>query len=136
MFTAKDKMQANALTGVNLPTLQSNYLTACKIYGQRINTAVGSNPDIDINLPRDGRLLVGISIYQPYVDANDAPNYNLKINNTVFVQSTTTRALSVENLRSQLYYPLNVQLVGNDNISVSINGVTAAAFVDCVFYYI
>lgn len=122
--------------GMTKSEVQAQYITACKIYGQNINLVVGNNPAIDINLPRDGRQLIGISVYFDYNSNTENPLTTLNINNTIFIESVGFRALDLQNLRERMFYPLNIALSGNDRISLDINLVAANQVANFNFHYI
>ena len=122
--------------GKDLNEVRAEYTTGCKIYGQNVQLAVGNNPAIDINLPRDGRQLIGISVYHDYDSAAENPLSTLNINNTIFLESVGFRTFDLENLQSRMFYPLNISLSGNDRITLDINNVLAAATCSLNFHYI
>lgn len=121
--------------GMSLQQTQKAYTTAGKIYGQAINLSAGDNSQILIDLPKDGRQLIGVATYFNYANANENPRLNLHINNTTFLNGVGTRALEVENVGSALYFSLSLPLTGNDNIKVDINGVVNANTITVYFYY-
>ena len=45
------------------------------------------------------------------------------------------RAFDVENLREAMYYPLNLPLSGNDQITIDINAVGNAKIINLNFHY-
>jgi len=121
--------------GMSLNQSKDAYRLSRKLYGQQVNLQSGGNPEIDINLPKDGRLLLGLSIYLNYDNAAENPTLNLNVNNTKFINSTGVRAFDVENLREAMYYPLNLPLSGNDQITIDINAVGNAKVINLNFHY-
>jgi len=137
----KNRFAANAQfpgqqVGNTLDFVRNQYTTGEKIYGQTVNLASGSNVNIDVNLPKDGRLLLGVSFYTNYDNATENPTATLTVNNTKFIVSAGIRAMDIENLREAMYKPLNLALSGNDTISVDINVVGNAKPLQMQFYYI
>lgn len=122
--------------GESLDFVKNQYITAQKVYGQTQNLSSGSNVNIDINLPKDGRLLLGISFYLNYDNATENPTATLTVNNTKFIVQTGVRAMDIENLRERMYKDLNLSLSGNDTISMDINAVGNAKAIQMQFYYI
>lgn len=133
-FRAQQNYPGQA-TGMTLPQVQNKYTTCGKIYGQAINLSPGDNSRIHIDMPKDGRELLGISTYYNYANANENPRINLHINNTTFLNGVGSRALEVENVGSSLYFPLSLPLSGNDNITVDINNVNVNQTMTIYFYY-
>lgn len=122
--------------GMSKEQVQAQYILACKIYGQNLNLVVGNNPALDINLPRDGRQLIGISVYFDYDSATENPLTTLNINNTIFIDSVGFRTFDLTNLRERMFYPLNIALSGNDRIILDINLVAANKVANLNFHYI
>jgi hypothetical protein len=111
--------------GKDYNQVRAAYSTGRKLYSQRVNLNAGSNPAIDINLPKDGRILLGISLYYPYANTGDQPQLTLNINNTIIQQGAAFRQLDTTGLQSNVYYPIDVPLSGNDRITLDVIGVTA-----------
>lgn len=122
--------------GMSKEQVQAQYILQCKIYGQNLNLVVGNNPALDINLPRDGRQLIGISVYYDYDSATENPLTTLNINNTIFIDSVGFRTFDLTNLRERMFYPLNIALSGNDRIILDINLVAANKVANLNFHYI
>tara|TARA_R110000782_G_scaffold71711_3_gene143742 strand:+ start:1433 stop:1855 length:423 start_codon:yes stop_codon:yes gene_type:complete len=123
-------------TGMSLDQTRSAYILNKKIYGQAENLATGSNTAIDINLPKDGRLLIGISIYTDYDNAIENPTIDLYVNNTRFITATGARQVDITYLREQMFYPLNLPLSGQDTITMDINAVGNAKAISLQFHYV
>ena len=123
-------------TGNSLEQTRNEYIKNQKIYGQSVNLVAGSNPDIDINLPKDGRQLLGISVYIGGLTVLQNPNFDLIINNTRFVQSVGLRSISIETLQERQYTTLNLPLSGDDQIKLSINNGVAGTIAFFNFYYV
>lgn len=122
--------------GMTKEQVQAQYILQCKIYGQNLNLVVGNNPALDINLPRDGRQLIGISVYYDYDSTTENPLTTLNINNTIFIDSVGFRTFDLTNLRERMFYPLNIALSGNDRIILDINLVAANKVANLNFHYI
>lgn len=122
--------------GMTKEQVQAQYILQCKIYGQNLNLVVGNNPALDINLPRDGRQLIGISVYYDYQSTTENPLTTLNINNTIFIDSVGFRTFDLTNLRERMFYPLNIALSGNDRIILDINLVAANKVANLNFHYI
>jgi len=122
--------------GQSLQQVREQIIYMPKAYGQRINVNVGSNPANDINLPRDGQKIIGISIYFPYANAAENPQLTLNVNNTIFLESIGFRSIDQEVIASSLFLPLDIPLAGNDRILIDINNVAAIARADVQIYYI
>lgn len=123
-------------TGNSLEQTRKDYILNQKIYGQAINLVAGINPDIDINLPKDGRQLLGISVYIGGLTPLQNPNFDLIINNTRFVQSVGLRTIFVETLQDKQYTTLNLPLSGDDQIRLTINNGVAGTTAFFNFYYV
>jgi hypothetical protein len=121
--------------GKSLEEVKADYILQRKAYGQTLALNAGSNPDIDINLPKDGRMLLGISCYAALTAATDNPTIDLEVNNTTFINSLGIRAIQVETLQEKMYYPLNLPLSGNDQITLDFAGVPAGLTVFMNFHY-
>jgi hypothetical protein len=122
--------------GQSLDQVRDQIIFMPKAYGQRINVNVGNNPANDINLPRDGQKIIGISLYYPYQNAGENPQLTLNVNNTIFLESIGFRSMDQETIQSRLFLPLDIPLAGNDRILIDINNVTAINRSDIQFYYI
>jgi hypothetical protein len=122
--------------GLTLDQVRNQTIFTPKAYGQRINVLTGNNPQNDINLPRDGQKIIGISLYYAYQNAGENPQLTLNVNNTIFLDSIGFRSIDQETMGSALFLPLDINLSGNDRIIVDINQVTNANRADLQFYYI
>ena len=111
-------------------------IEARKIYGQVIRLNTGDNVAIDINIPRDGRLICGLSIYIPYAGATDNPIFNLNINNTIFIQSVGLRTVDIDTLQSAQKFDIQIPLSGNDRVTLDVNNVVGNPTLYVNFQYI
>jgi hypothetical protein len=134
------RFQANAAypgqqIGMDLNGSRAANILARKIYGQEIRLNSGSNLAIDINIPRDGRLICGLSLYMPYAGGTDNPTFTLNVNNTIFIQSVGFRTIDVNTLQSSQYYEILIPLSGNDRVTLDVQNVVGNPTVYFQFYY-
>lgn len=121
---------------MDLKQVQKVYRETGKIYGQRDTMSVGMNSNVTVNLPREGKLLLGLSTYYNYRDADENPILTLEVNNGIIIKQTGIRVFDVNTLRERMYYPIMYPLSGNDEIKYSLDGVTATKVLSTNFHYI
>jgi len=122
--------------GMSLDQAREMTILQKKIFGQRFNLVTGTNPENLLNLPKDGRMLRGISLYYPYSSTIDNPELNLKINNSLFIVNVGFRTIDIDSLMSSQYYELNLPLSGNDEIVLDFNQVLSNSKVQIQIHYI
>ena len=122
--------------GIPLSRVRSSYENCNKIYSQTENLAVGTNNDIVINLPASARYLVGISYYSPFENSVESPLFSYELNNSIIIQKTPVRILLPSNLESQVFYPIDLPLSGQDTHLIDVTNVTQVKNATFVFHYI
>lgn len=116
--------------------VRKEYILCRKIYGELYNLNVGQNNDLTVNLPASARFLIGISYYSAFQNDAENPLISYRLNNSLIIQKTPVRALIVNNLNSQVYYPIGLSLSGQDQHIVNINEINQAKAVSVIFHYV
>lgn len=122
--------------GLTYDEVQMRYRSCNKIYTENFDLSSGSNNDLQVNLPSEARYLIGISWYSPFDNDVENPTIQYELNNQTLINQTPVRALSVNNLQSQVFYPVDLPLTGQDRHIVDINAVGNSKVGSLIFHYI
>lgn len=116
--------------GMSVKDVKNYFERAKRIKGFSFDLSSGNNEGLNINLPGDAKLMLGLSI----IDKTNS-NFTLLINNDIAVNAVNTKFLSDIFTDSEYYY-LPRPLSGSDDIEVSFNGVVDAGNAKIAIYYI
>jgi len=122
--------------GMTINEVKEGYVCSRKIYTQNTQLQTGANTNLIANLPSSARFLIGISYYSNFDNAAESPQLNYTLNNSIIIQKTPVRSILIDNLQSQVYYPLGLPLSGNDTHEFDILEVGNQKISSLIFHYI
>lgn len=122
--------------GLKLDEVRRQYSECNKIFSQTVSANAGATNDVVVNLPAGARYLVGISYYSNFDSSAENPLFTYTLNNTELITKTPVRQILIPNLQSQVFYPINLPLTGQDQHILDLESYGNAKKVSFIFHYI
>lgn len=106
-----------------------------KAKGFRFTLSTGTNEDLEINLPGNAKMMMGIAFNSGSAPLLRSARCKFEVNNEIILDNISCDFMGAE-FTDEGYYFIPRPLSGQDDISISLREVSDAGDLDVIVYYI